>query len=990
MRRALAYCRSSACALATCAAGICLFSASSMSDQPPGSVVLLSAVSTRGNAWGTSEFHDISGDGRYVAFESNASNIVDGDTNNVSDVFLFDRVTQITTRVSVSSAGLQANGISQNPSISRDGRMIAFASRASNLVAGDTNGFSDIFVHDRIAQETIRVSIAYDGAQANGPTFYSNLNGDGKRVGFESGATNLVEFDTNGVQDAFVRDVIGETTICVSVSTTGLPGNGTSGAPRLDAEGDTIAFASHASNLVPSDTNDEMDVFYRSLSSKETQLVSVSSSGVQGTGLSNGPAISENGEYVLFASAAPNLVPGDNNGEYDIFLRELSSGTTERISMGFNGEANDSTYDGELSSEGRIVVYTSFASNIVPDDTNGEADAFHFDRLTKTVSLVSRSTAGVQGTGMTLRATCDSSGSIVAFASGSGNLVSGDLNGLVDVFLRDTQEESTERVSVVTRWKPVFGMLPSTSGDGRYTSFRSIDTEIAKTPFGRANIFLRDQNTEQTTLVSKSSTGVHGNGDSNFSSVSANGKHVAFGSQASNLVTGDTNGYDDVFVHDTVIGVTQLVSVSAGGVIGNNDSNRPIISADGRFVAFESFATNLVAQASPNSPHIYRKDRETGVVERVSVAFQGNGGGGGEIEMSSTGRYVVFVSASNDLVPQDTNGLNDVFLRDMAAGITARISISTSGVQSNGSSNSPDVSRDGRFVAFASDANNLVAGDVNGKTDVFLRDRLLGTTVAVSNGLSGPPNGDSSQPKISANGRFVSFRSTASNLVVGDTNGDADTFMYDIILGTMAMTSVSADGQISNSNSETARLSEDGSFVAFFTSATNLLQGIPSFTGGIVGKVYAQALWPTSYHVVTGSTVSGDIGSLQISDDEYLAFRPGLVFSTAQPPINLRVTSEPTNVSPQILNFSIESKATSPSVRQTIRLFDFDANTYIEIGAGACSTSDNFVEITLEENPERFIGPDGRLLCQVEYKAVGPVFAYPWMVSIDSISWTVR
>src|SRR5947209_1614213 len=265
----------------------------------------------------------------------------------------------------------------------------------------------------------------------------------------------------------------------------------------------------------------------------------------------------------------------------------------------------------------------------------------------------------------------------------------------------------------------------------------------------------RSAGAQTTVRVSVASDGTEGNDVSLGSALSADGRFVAFDSAATDLVAGDTNGVSDVFVHDRQTGTTERVSVASDGAQGNGSSGLvtfafpPALSADGRFVAFVSFATNLVASDTNGATDVFVHDRQTGTTERVSVASDGTEGNAASAgaTLSADGRFVAFHSAATNLVAGDTNGTNDVFVHDRQTGTTERVSV-------NGFSAGPALSADGRFVAFHSTATNLVAGDTNGATDVFVHDRQTGTTERVSVASDGTQGNDaSSYPALSADGR---------------------------------------------------------------------------------------------------------------------------------------------------------------------------------------------------------------------------------------------
>jgi len=240
----------------------------------------------------------------------------------------------VVQRVSVASDGTQGNDNSWDPSISADGRYVAFFSHASNLVPGDTNGKADVFVHDRVTGQTTRVSVASDGTEGNGYSWFPSISADGRYVAFESIASNLVPGDTNGVSDVFVHDRLTGQTTRVSVASDGTQGHSASDHPSISADGRYVAFESFASNLVPGDTNGKRDVFVHDRLTGQTARVSVASDGTQGNGDSIYPSISADGRYVAFVSGASNLVPGDANGNIDVFIAAAAEPTAMRLQWG--------------------------------------------------------------------------------------------------------------------------------------------------------------------------------------------------------------------------------------------------------------------------------------------------------------------------------------------------------------------------------------------------------------------------------------------------------------------------------------------------------------------------------------------------------------------------------------------------------------------------------------------------------------------------------
>jgi Tol biopolymer transport system component len=388
-----------------------------------------------------SEFAAISADGRFVAFESAASNLVGGDTNGTYDIFVHDRHTGTTERASLATGGGQANGYSRLPSISGDGRYVAFYSEATNLVAGDTNGFDDVFVRDRQLGTTERVSVSTSGTQGNEYSAYPSISADGRFVLFEGFATNLVPGDGNGATDLFVRDRQLGSTERVSVATGGVEGNSASFGNtigRISADGRFVVFDSLATNMVAGDTNGQGDVFVHDRQLGITERVSVATGGAQANAFCGYPSISADGRFVSFYAAATNLVSGDTNGFLDTFVRDRQLGTTERVSVAVGGTQGnaDSAYS-VISNDGRIVVFQSSASNFVGGDTNAASDIFARDRLAGTTERLSVSSGGVAGNAQSVWPSMSGDGRFVVFWSGASTLVAGDTNAFDDVFVRD-------------------------------------------------------------------------------------------------------------------------------------------------------------------------------------------------------------------------------------------------------------------------------------------------------------------------------------------------------------------------------------------------------------------------------------------------------------------------------------------------------------------------------------------------------------------------
>ncbi len=407
---------------------------------------------------------------------------------------------------------------------------------------------------------------------------------------------------------------------------------------------------------------------------------------------------------------------------------EARAGAIERVSVSSNGEqANQASFDPVISADGRYVAFMSYATNLVATDTGGKRNIFVRDRQADQTALVSVGMQGQPANGESFFPDLSPDGRYLAFQSDASNLVSGDGNGAQDVFVRDLVAGSTERVSV--------------------------------------------------------GAGGEADGDSESASISSGGRYVAFTSTATNLVGGDANGDFDVFVRDRKLGKTERVSTGLDGKAANGASLLPAISANGRYVAFVSSATNLVPSGGNGWDQVYVRDRQTGKIELVTVSPKGHPGNGGVsgVWISGDGRYVVYSAQAGDLVKKDTNGKDDVFVHDRKLGTTDRVSVGAGGAQVNGASDiglGRAITQDGRYVTFESRATNLVATPSTFFVDVYVRDRVRGVTTRADGApKSGEARPMAQEPSLSGHGDLVVFESDSNQLVPGDTNGWTDIFV---------------------------------------------------------------------------------------------------------------------------------------------------------------------------------------------------------------------
>jgi Tol biopolymer transport system component len=433
----------------------------------------------------------------------------------------------------------------------------------------------------------------------------------------------------------------------------------------------------------------------------DTTLVSDDGCCAQGDGESSSASVSADGRYVAFASTSSL---GASGGVSHIYVRDRQTGLNELISVNSNEVPGSGSFQGSLapsiSDNGRYVVFESSMTNLVPGDTNAKPDIFIRDRqlgTTERVSVNSNEAQGLEGGQVPPEpggrpAAVSDDGNIVAFHSAFTNMVGGDTNGKPDIFVRNRQAGTTQRISV--------------DNEGR--------------ELGREN--------PQTGVRSPYQA-------SKFPSISGDGRFVAYQTDAVQL-TGGAIGMYGVVVRDRQAGTNDLVSVNTNETSANATNGFPSISSDGRYVAFQSEATNLNTLAA-----------------------------GG-----------------------DTNGKSDIYLRDRTAGTTERVSVDSNEAQATGGSTTigstaPSINSDGRLVAFQSDATNLVAGDTNGKPDIFVRDRTAGTTMRASVTSSGEQAPSTSMgaeiPSMSSNGNVVAFESNAA-LVASDTNQMKDIFVHEL------------------------------------------------------------------------------------------------------------------------------------------------------------------------------------------------------------------
>ena len=486
-------------------------------------------------------------------------------------------------------------------------------------------------------------------------------------------------------------------------------------------------------------------------------LVSLNSAGTGTGNRSSGDLgayrISADGRYIVFSSDASDLVPNDTNAWTDVFVRDMATGVTRLVSVTPTGVSGDYTSWGAgISGNGRYVFFTSLASDLILNDTNGAADVYVRDLQTDTTRLVSRDRTNTKsGFGYSVAHAITPDGRYVLFYSAATDLVSVPRTEPLgnSVFVRDLQAGTTRLVSINkegTAWSNRNANPVAITPDGRYVTFSSAATDITDDdPTDQNDVFVRDTLTNTTRLVSVATTGTSGNGAALGGTMSDSGRYIFFTSTATNLTTTtDINSQFDYFVRDTQAGTTTLISINKAGTASGRSTQNPnsffhslAVTPDGRYVAFTSQADDLVDNDQNGSnDDVFLRDLQTSMTRLVSVGLLARSGnfGGQQPSISADGRYVAFESFATDLVnvPDFVGGLtSDVFVRDMQAGATVLGSINHDGTStSNDSAFAPHISADGRRVVFYSRASNIVPNDVNGLDgkDVFAFDPIFPPT----------------------------------------------------------------------------------------------------------------------------------------------------------------------------------------------------------------------------------------------------------------------
>ena len=659
--------------------------------------------------------------------------------------------------------------------VSSDGRFVLFTSGAADLVADDTNERPDVFRYDRRTGDLLRVSLDSFGREvAAGTQPQADLSGDGNVVAFTTGGPSDEEparFEPDcrgGSIFVVVRDLAAATTECVAVDVAGTPAgrmNGSAKEPTLSYDGRFVAFTT-TYPLGPGDGNTTVDdIYVRDRTTGLLQRASVGYDGSDPDGPSSHPEISADGRFVAFRSEAANLVPDDTNGVPDVFVFDRLTGLTRRVSVAPGGAQADDGSGGELdlSWSGRFVAFSSDATNLA----DPSCQLYLHDLAVQTTECLDAEVQGDEpGATLSRSPSISADGRLVAFSSADTGWYFGGFNHVyvrvrgaipeaqwpptVDAAATVSLPDAPTLVSAAGDGAPGDGPSGggSASEDGRWVAFWSDSANLASDGAGGLrHVLLRDTATGEITTVTRGANADSNRDDAASIALSADGRFVAFHSEASNLVPGDTNGVDDVFVYDRDTGETRRVSLGYDGTELTHDARAPFLSNDGSLVLYGGTNENVV----PGVPWcgLVLTDLTSGVNECHGLLPDGSRTGLDVWALSGNGNTIVFRTSSDDFVAEDANGAADLIAYDRDTGVYELVTVASDGTQADqGASSSYAVSDDGKTVVFVSSASTLVPGDTNGASDVFLRNRVDGTTVRLSLGPGGAQVDEGSQGEV--------------------------------------------------------------------------------------------------------------------------------------------------------------------------------------------------------------------------------------------------
>lgn len=840
----------------------------------------IATVAVGGKANRGPSTHSVSRDGRYVAFATQAANLVPEDTDDDEDVYVRDTVAGTTTLISPGDGDPSvpgSRGSGSRPSISDDGRRVAFLSYRGAIDPNDGNGDTDVYVYDFgesagqvptvDGDETTTLASRPSGTGAAAPApsegvefLPPEISGNGNAVAFLSNDNALDPARDNdggsgaANRDVFVRDLTTDTTELVSRDGA-TDANDATYSPSIDFDGSHVGFETQADNL-PGDMNADRDIFVHDRGDGSLTLVNRDDSGAKSNAEAFEPELSDSGEEIAFVTFATGLDDqgADTDGFLDIYLRDVSAGTTELISRasGASGAKADGAHSQapSISGDGRRVAFLSKAANLEPGSgAPGDPADNHIyirDRAADTTQLESR-TAGIDGeliNNDAIAPAISANGNNVAFSTRATNLDPSDDDAIGDAYIRNVVSGEVELVTQAPPADPVNGngesQDASISADGSLVAFTSAaDNLHPEATNGRSHVFVRDLASGETIFVSRATgaDGEQGEFTSRNPSISADGRYVAFESESDNLGGNDGVSHNsDIYLRDLQAGTTQLVSYSDGDANIAAEAYDPDISADGQRISFASDSGDYHSQAGPTS-HVYVRDRgsqDTLLATRPNGPPSGvatNGPAFGSA-ISDDGSAVAFNSVATNLVAGSQSG-SQAYVRRLDANRTelaSRASGNSGAVANDSVVGPPSISADGARVAFSTDATNLHPDDASSNVDVFVRDTEANQTLLASRASNGDranrgaSSANSQDAAISGDGTFVAFQSDGTNLDPGATDGNSDVFHRDLVTGTTTLASRrdGANGAEGNNGATEPVISEHGRFVAFDTGSTNL------------------------------------------------------------------------------------------------------------------------------------------------------------------------
>lgn len=740
--------------------------------------------------------------GRYVAFQSHSDGLVAGDDDSVINVYVKDRTTGAVTLASRENGvdGQPSHGHCYDPAISDDGRRVAFTCSVSLAPGLDTNGEEDVYVRDVTTGATILVSRAAGlGPVGDRSSYQPALSGTGEFVAFVSSASNFGDPANAGARRVYRRRIgNGDGVTIVSRQAASLGGEPLTGStPTISDSGDRIGYATEAPAVGPFDGNNTSDVYVLEMSTGEVTLASRATlTGPVGNGSSQQPSISGNGSFIAFESAATNLSGADPDTRTDIYRRRLTGGSeTFLVSMNAAGVKARDAYGPSMDTSGVSVAFVARSGTppLHPDDTRAGTDAYVKNIETKQLQLVSRA---------------DGAAGAVVDEVPRVSLSGDGLRAVMDVSRGVTTDGEPRRAGVVVRDLSVSpqrtfsvarpgGDAPfrnaggtasggAMSTDGRYVAFRSESASLGVPDDAREGIFVRDRVTGSIVLVSRAD-GVSGapfKTDLSRPVISADGRRVAF-------TAARETGVQDVWVRDVASGRTMLASVAdgAGGTPGNDSSVEPVIDADGSHVAFSSYASNLHADDKDGRADIFVRhlaDARTVLVSRADgPAGVKSNAYSYRPDINADGSRVIFLTEAANLTETDKDTILDVHLRDVAKGTTTLVSADGAGVKSDGSTLDATIDSAGNRVAFSASSTNLL-GAKTSYTKVFVRDLANGSLVLAgrADGTGGAvADANATDALISPEGGYVAFASTARNLGSGGPEYVRQVFRRDLASG---------------------------------------------------------------------------------------------------------------------------------------------------------------------------------------------------------------